>query len=146
MKLTKEEFKKINEKHSEKSPVLKNTIFSFLIGGTICLIAEIIRNILLVYFEADIVIMMLPVILIFISAFLTGIGVYDKIANVANCGTLIPITGFANAIVAPAIEFKSEGYVAGTAVKMFTVAGPVLVFGAGAAFIYGVIYYIGGLF
>ena len=82
------------------------------------------------------------IIMVFIGAFLTGIGVYDKIANFAGAGTVVPITGFANSIVAPAIEFKSEGYILGIGAKMFTIAGPVLVYGISSSFLVGLIYFL----
>ncbi len=87
----------------------------------------------------------LPIIMIFIGALLTGFGVYDKIASFGGAGTVVPITGFSNAVVSPAIEFKKEGFVFGVAAKMFTIAGPVLVYGIGTSVIIGIIYYILGL-
>ena len=86
------------------------------------------------------------IVLIFLGALLTGLGVYDKLANIAGAGTLVPITGFANAVVSPALEFKTEGYVTGTAAKMFIISGPVIVFGLSASVVYGVIYWIVSFF
>ena len=86
--------------------------------------------------------MILPIIMVFLGALLTGVGIYDKIASYAGAGTIVPITGFSNAVVAPAIEFKKEGFVFGVAAKMFTIAGPVLVYGIGSSVIIVIIYYI----
>ena len=86
--------------------------------------------------------MLLPIIMVFLGALLTGVGIYDKIASYGGAGTVVPITGFSNAIVAPAIEFKQEGFIFGVAAKMFTIAGPVLVYGIGSSVIIGIIYYI----
>ena len=138
--------KKFNELKDEIQPkpkVFRNCINAFWIGGVICLVGEFIRKILLRYnIPEEQVAIWLPIIMIFIGALLTGIGVYDKIASLAGAGTLVPITGFSNAIVSPAIEFKSEGFIAGVGVKMFTIAGPVLVYGISSSVVVGIIYYI----
>ena len=109
-----------------------------------CDIAEpIFNNVFLSYgVSPDDVGTYVAVVMVFIGAFLTGIGIYDKIANFAGAGTVVPITGFANSIVAPAIEFKSEGYVFGVGAKMFTIAGPVLVYGISTSVIVGLIYFL----
>ena len=113
---------------------------AFLIGGAICCVGQAIKNgWLAAGLTEDIASTATSITLIFIGALLTGLGVYDRIAKVAGAGTLVPITGFANAVVAPALEFKSEGAVTGTAAKMFIIAGPVIVFGTVASVVYGII-------
>ena len=117
-------------------------IKAFIVGGLICVIGQFFNN----YFlskgiSTDDVGTYVSIVMIFIGALLTGIGVYDKIANFAGAGTVVPITGFSNSIVSPAMEFKKEGYVFGVAAKMFTIAGPVLVYGIGSSWIVGLIYY-----
>lgn len=120
---------------------------AFLIGGTICTIGEGLLN-LYAYLglNEEHAAAVTSMTLIFISALLTGFEVYDRIAQHGGAGTLVPITGFANAVVSPAIDFKSEGYVLGLGAKMFVIAGPVIVYGVSASVLYGIIYYIVGLF
>ncbi|AEE91520.1 stage V sporulation protein AC [Tepidanaerobacter acetatoxydans Re1] len=126
-----------------KPPILKNVIAAFAVGGTICAIGQVILN----FFVSR---GMTPeqagaptsISMIFLGALLTGLGVYDKIGKFAGAGSVVPITGFANSIVSPAMEFKREGYVFGVAAKMFAVAGPVLVYGINSATIIGLIYYL----
>ncbi|MDY6012289.1 stage V sporulation protein AC [Clostridium sp.] len=139
---------KILSKESEPKPQLtKNCIRAFLVGGFICDIGELISNIFLqLGFQKDQVSSISVIIMVFLGALLTGVGIYDKIASYAGAGTVVPITGFANAIVAPAIEFKKEGFVFGVAAKIFTIAGPVLVYGIGSSVIIGFIYYLKNLF
>lgn len=140
-------FQVLTEKNKPKPKIFKNCILAFVVGGAICTIGEFIQETLLKYgVPEDDVKIWLPVIMVFLGALLTGIGIYDKIATFGGGGTVVPITGFANAIVAPAIEFKKEGFVFGVASKMFTIAGPVLVYGIGSSVIIGLIYYIIGLF
>ena len=123
-------------------PLLK----CFVVGGIICTIGQFILNIMLRFgIDEEAAKQWLPIIMIFIGALLTGFGVYDKIASFGGAGTVVPITGFSNAVVSPAIEFKKEGFVFGVAAKMFTIAGPVLVYGIGTSVIIGIIYYILGL-
>ena len=116
-------------------------------GGVICVIGQLLME-LYKSFEWDekVVKMAVPVTLIFIAALLTGLRLFDKIAKHAGAGTLVPITGFANAVVAPAIEFKSEGFILGVGAKIFAIAGPVIVYGTVASVVYGVIYWITTLF
>ena len=119
---------------------------AFIVGGIICTIGQFILNIMLRFgMDEEAAKQWLPIIMIFIGALLTGFGVYDKIASFGGAGTVVPITGFSNAVVSPAIEFKKEGFVFGVAAKMFTIAGPVLVYGIGTSVIIGIIYYILGL-
>ena len=142
-KKVKKDFETLSNQMKPKPKIFKNCIMAFIIGGLICVIGEFIMNILLRFgVSKEDVSVWLPIIMIFIGAFLTGIGVYDKIANIAGAGTIVPITGFSNAIVSPAMEFKKEGFVMGVAAKMFTIAGPVLVYGIGTSIIIGFIDYI----
>ncbi len=148
MNVKKEDYKKYVERISPKSPILKDCIWAFLVGGGICCIGQ---GLLDVYQKA--VGMnekdagtLTAVTLVFIAALLTGIGVFDNVARHAGAGTLVPITGFANSVVSPAIDSKAEGYIMGVGGKIFTVAGPVLLYGTVSGFIYGVVYWIMGLF
>ena len=147
MEVTGQEYRQMNKKVSPKSPVLLNCVKAFLIGGLICTIAEVIVELVSgTGMELKDARLVGSLSLIFLSVVLTGLTVYDKIAKHAGAGTLVPITGFANSIVASAIEFKSEGLVLGLGAKMFTIAGPVLVYGITASIVYGLILYILGLF
>ena len=146
----KTEFKTLVVKSKPKPKLLRNCIYAFIVGGLICDVGQFFYNILLNYgVPGDDSSVFVSIIMIFIGAFLTGIGVYDKIATFAGAGTVVPITGFSNSIVAPAMEFKKEGYVFGVASKMFIIAGPVLVYGISSSVIVGLIYYfinLGGRF
>ena len=132
------------EKEVEPKPqIVKNCIRAFLVGGLICDLGQIIMTVLKNYdFSKDEIGAITSICMVFLGALLTGVGIYDKIAAYAGEGTVVPITGFSNAIVAPAIEFKKEGFVFGVAAKMFTIAGPVLVYGIGSSVIVGIVYYI----
>ena len=133
----------MNKKASPKSPVLKNCLWAFFVGGFICMLGQVVTNLCQnAGLEQTDARMVASISLIFISMVLTGFQVYDNIAKHAGAGTLVPITGFANSIVSPAIEFKSEGYVTGLGAKMFTIAGPVLVYGIVTSIVYGLIYYV----
>ena len=142
---TPDEYAKMVDKASKDSPHLKNLVKAFLIGGLICAIGEGLR---MIYMKMGLTTedagAMVSVTLIGISALLTGLGVYDKIAKAGGAGSLVPITGFANAMVSPALEFRAEGLILGTAVKLFAIAGPVLVYGTTASFVYGVLLCIFG--
>ena len=142
------EDKKIYEKYAngraEKSPCAKNCIKAFLIGGAICCAAQGLKALYQLFFSEKDAGSMVSVTLIFITALLTGIGVFDNIAKHAGAGTLVPITGFANSVVSPAIEFKAEGWVTGVGAKIFTIAGPVIAFGTLASFVWGVVYWLVG--
>lgn len=142
-----EEYKKIIKELSPKSKVLKNSAKAFLFGGLICLIGELLAS-LYFYLGASEknAYLLVTVSLIFLASLLTGLGVFDKIARHAGAGTLVPVTGFANAVVSPAIDTKSEGYILGVGAKIFTVAGPVILFAVLSGTLYGVIYYLTGLF
>ena len=140
-------FEALTKEIEPKPKIIKNCIMAFLVGGTICEIGQVITYVLrnLDYSKEDIS-AITSVIMVFLGALLTAVGIYNKIANFAGAGTVVPITGFANAVVAPAIEFKKEGFVFGVAAKMFTIAGPVLVYGIGTSVIIGIIYYVINLF
>lgn len=141
--ITEKEYAKMTEKASPPSPIVKNCIFAFITGGAICTLGQFLCNL---YQQWGLTLSMarcgVSVSLIFLSASLTALGLFDNIARFAGAGTLVPITGFANAVVSPAMEFKSEGLITGLGVKTFTIAGPVLVFGVSAATIYGLIFWI----
>jgi len=132
----------VNSK-SPKSNIAKNCLMAFLVGGTICTIGQLINNIAKNYYNLskDDASTFTAIILIFLGALLTGLGVYDDIGKRAGAGSIVPITGFANSIVAPALEFKREGYVFGVGAKLFSIAGPVLVYGISSSVIAGLIYY-----
>lgn len=132
----------INQK-SPNSPIFKNCFNAFWVGGLICLIGQLISE-FCKYRGLDTMISgtIVSIILIGISAFLTGLNIFNKIGKFAGAGSLVPITGFANSIVSPAMEYKSEGYVMGVGAKMFTVAGPVLVYGISSSILVGLIYFI----
>ena len=140
------EKKELIKKHSPKSPLLKNCSLAFLFGGLICSIGEALFILFsgLVNDEKT-ALTLVTVSLILLGAFLTAIGVFDKIARFAGAGTLVPVTGFSNAVVSEAMDSKSEGMILGVGSKIFTVAGPVIVYGLLSGVIYGVIYYLYGI-
>ena len=132
---------------SPPSPKSRDFICAFLVGGLICTLGQALYDVFVMLdLSSKESRATVSVSLIFIAAVLTGIGVFDRIAKFAGAGTLVPITGFANAIVSPAIEYKNEGWVLGLGAKMFTIAGPVIVYGTVASVIYGIIYWITTLF
>ena len=145
MNMSKKEYNRYVARLAQKSPLGKDLLRSFLVGGLICVIGQLILNgfTALDLSEQDAA-AATSVSLVFLSAVLTGLSVYDDIAKFAGAGTLVPITGFANAVVSPAIEFKAEGFVTGMAAKMFIIAGPVIVFGTVASVLYGLILVIFG--
>ena len=146
MKMTKEEYRAYAESRMPRSRVRRNCLRAFLVGGTICSLGQAFIEIYTALgLEKDAAGAACSVTLIFIGAVLTGLGVYDKIAKFAGAGTLVPITGFSNSVVAPALEFKTEGLVLGTAAKMFIISGPVIVFGTAASVVYGIILFLTGL-
>lgn len=141
------EYDKIVKKNSPKSKLFTNCIKAFLIGGAICTLGQILFNLYMrLGLDEKMSKTLVSVSLIFLGILLTAVGVYDKIAKHGGAGTLVPITGFANAVSSPAIEFKSEGYISGLGAKLFIIAGPVIVYGVSASIIYGVIYWITTLF
>lgn len=136
------------EKRLPKTKFFPSIIYAFLIGGAICCLGQGIYDILAIIFPSltkDALQAYMLVVLIFIASFLTGIGVYDRIGAFAGAGSIVPITGFSNSIASPALEFKNEGIIFGLSVKMFSVAGPVIVNGVVGSVIVGLIYYIAGL-
>ena len=143
MNISNDEYKKYADKSARKSPCAKNCVHAFLVGGLICTIAEALGA-LYGYWGApeDEAKIYASVTLIFVAALLTGIGVFDNIAKFAGAGTLVPITGFANSVVSPAIDNKAEGWVLGVGAKIFTISGPVILYGTLSGAIYGVIYWI----
>lgn len=147
MSTTGKEYDKMAKRASPNSPVFLNCLKAFLIGGTICLFGQILNYLFKkAGFNDEYVKALTPSVIIILTAILTGIGIFDKIAKHAGAGTIVPITGFANSVVSPALEFKAEGIVLGTGAKIFTVAGPVIAYGTAAAVIYGIIAYIFGLY
>jgi len=147
MKQTKETYKKIVDEYTPKNKLLKNCVLAFIFGGAICTFGELIKNILMNFsFSADDAGAMTSVILIALTALLTGIGIYDKLGKYGGAGMIVPITGFANSVVAPTLEFKREGYVLGSASKIFTLAGPVLLFGYSSSMLVGLISYFIDMF
>ena len=145
--MTEREYGKIVQEMAPKSPVWKDCINAFWIGGLICTLGQLLMNgytaLGLDKTDAGTAVSMT---LVALSALLTGLSLYDNIAKHAGAGTLVPITGFANAIAAPAVEFKTEGFILGVGAKMFTIAGPVIVYGVFASVVYGLIYWITTLF
>lgn len=148
MNMSDKDYEQLVLKNAEKSKIWRNTLYAFLIGGLICTIGELILKFIqsLNIVAKEDASTIVSISMIFLSALLTGLKAYDNIAKVAGAGTLVPITGFANAIVAPAMEFKTEGYILGMGAKMFTIAGPVIVFGTIASVLYGIILFIIKLF
>ena len=139
----KENYQKYVDKKTPNSPILKNCFNAFWVGGLICSIGQIIMSVCKSKgLSQELSSTIVSITLIALSAFLTGLNIFNKIGKFAGAGSLIPITGFANSIVSPAMEYKSEGYVMGVGGKMFTVAGPVLVFGISASIIIGLVYMI----
>ena len=141
--MTEREYGKLVDSMAPKSPMRKDCINAFWIGGLICAIGQLIMNgfVALGLDKTDAG-TATSMTLVALSALLTGLSLYDDIAKHAGAGTLVPITGFANSIAAPAVEFKTEGFVLGVGAKMFTIAGPVIVYGVSASVIYGIIYWL----
>lgn len=146
MEMTPQEYQQYVQSMAKKSPIVKDTLLAFVIGGAICVLGQLIQN---GWAAAGLSKQAsgtaTSCTLVFLSALLTGLNLYNKIARYGGAGTLVPITGFANAVVSPAIDFKSEGFVTGMAAKMFLVAGPVIVFGTIASVLYGIAILLFGL-
>ena len=136
-----EAYRKEVARRMPKSPAALQGVKAFAVGGLICVLGQGIRDLAILLFsvESDDASTVASMILIFLTALLTGIGVFDRIASFAGAGTVVPITGFANSIVAPAMEYRPEGFVLGVGAKMFTIAGPVLVYGIAASVVVGLI-------
>jgi stage V sporulation protein AC len=140
MKMSHQEYARHVDDRSPKSPLFKNALYAFLIGGLICAGGQGLTALYeTLGLEKNLVKAAVPMTLIFLGVLLTALGVYDKLARRAGAGTLVPITGFANAVASPAMEFRSEGLILGLSARMFVVAGPVIVFGVAASVIYGLI-------
>ncbi|MBQ3504670.1 MAG: stage V sporulation protein AC [Oscillospiraceae bacterium] len=144
--MTEKQYGKLVQEHSPHSPIVKDCLFAFVIGGAICTLGQVLFNLYTRYISEDASGTAVSMTLVALSALLTGLSLYDNIAKYAGAGTLVPITGFANAIASPAIEFKTEGFILGVGAKMFTIAGPVIVYGVSASVVYGIIYWITTLF
>ena len=145
--MTEKEYAKLVQDMAPKSPIIKDCLNAFWIGGLICTLGQLIMNgYLALGLDKEKAGTAMSMTLVFISALLTGLSLYDNIAKHAGAGTLVPITGFANAISSAAVEFKTEGFILGVGAKMFTIAGPVIVYGISASAIYGLIYWITTLF
>ncbi len=141
--MNQDSYKYYSTHRAKSSPILKDCIFAFLFGGGICTFAEFLFNFYSGVFKAETTSrLMVSMTLIFLTCLLSGLGIFPKIAKHAGAGTLVPITGFANAVVSPAIDYKAEGFVLGLGAKMFIIAGPVIVYGVVASVVYGIIYWI----
>ena len=148
MNINKLEYQKYAKAHAPKSPIFKDCLWAFAVGGFICLLSQIFRSVYMRFLslKVDDASALASITLAAIAILLTSLGVFDNIAKHAGAGTLVPITGFANAVASPAIDSRSEGFVLGVGVKIFTVAGPVLLYGTLTGVLYGCIYYISTLF
>lgn len=146
MKMTNEEYGEYVKKKSPPSPLWPDMLRAFAVGGLICCLGQAIGDgAAALGFSKDDSATVTAIVLVFLGALLTGLGVYDDMARFGGAGTLVPITGFANAVVSPALEFKAEGLVLGTAAKMFAIAGPVIVYGISASVVYGIALVLLGL-
>ena len=145
--MTEREYGRLVKEMSPQSPMWKDCLAAFIIGGLICTLGQCFMNLYAkIGLDKEMAGTAASMTLVGISAFLTGLSLYDNIAKHAGAGTLVPITGFANSIAAPAVEFKTEGFILGVGAKMFTIAGPVIVYGVSASVVYGFIYSITTLF
>lgn len=141
MKISSLQYSELVKKYSPNSRLWFDTLNAFWTGGLICVLGQLALNGWgLLGLNQDTASIATAISMVFLGALLTGIGIYDRIAKIAGAGTVVPITGFANSVVSPAMEFKTEGFVMGVSAKMFTIAGPVLVYGVGASVIYGILY------
>ena len=140
MEMTNEEYREYAKRRAPRSNTRLNALKAFLMGGLICCVGQFLLNLYAAAgLDREAAGTACSVTLVLLAALLTGLGVYDDLAKLGGAGTLVPITGFANAVAAPALEFKTEGLVTGTAAKMFVIAGPVIVFGVGSSVIYGLL-------
>ena len=145
--MTEKEYRKLVDEISPKSPIGKDCLGAFLVGGIICTIGQFFINYYTrIGLDKEAAGTAASMTLVVMSAVLTGLSLYDNIAKFAGAGTLVPITGFANSITAPAVEFKTEGFILGVGAKMFTIAGPVIVYGLFASVVYGLIYWLSTIF
>jgi stage V sporulation protein AC len=134
------------QKNAPSPPLLKNVLWAFFVGGAICVIGQAVQNYIMATWDLSTKEAAGPTaaVMVFLGAFFTGLGIYDELGQRAGAGSIVPITGFANSIVAPAMEFKREGYVFGVGAKMFVIAGPVIVYGTVTAVIIGIVRYLIG--
>ena len=145
--MTEREYGKMVDRMAPKSPILKNCLKAFVVGGLICLLGQVIMELYQTWgVSKENSATGASMTLVALSALFTGLSLYDNLAKHAGAGTLVPITGFANAVSSAAIEFKTEGFILGVGAKMFTIAGPVIVYGVSASVVYGLIYWITTLF
>ena len=146
MNMDSQTYKKFTKVHAPKSPIGKDCFRAFWVGGLICAFAEaLLHGYQALEMTEENAKTLVPITLIFLAALFTGIGIFDDIARFAGAGTLVPITGFANAMASPAIDDKSEGLVMGVGAQMFTIAGPVIVYGVLTSVLYGVVYWLCGV-
>ena len=142
-----DEYKRLTKELSPKSKNFKNSAKAFLFGGGICFLGELLASLFLYLgLDTKTAYTLVTVTLVLVAAILTGLGIFDKIARHAGAGTLVPVTGFANAVVSPAIDTRSEGFILGVGAKIFTIAGPVILFAVLSGTVYGVIYFVVNLF
>ena len=144
--MTEKEYGRLVEEMSPKSPKWRDCILAFAVGGLICTLGQFFVNFYGRWMDKESAGTAASMTLVALSALMTGLSVYDDLAKHAGAGTLVPITGFANAVAAPAVEFKTEGFVLGVGAKMFTIAGPVIVYGVAASVVYGFVYWLMQLF
>lgn len=143
MDMSNKDYDKFVQARAQKSPIVKDCLFAFVIGGAICVLGQAIMDgFTALGLDKTDAGTATSVSLVALSALLTGLNLYNKLGRFGGAGTLVPITGFANAVVSPAMDFKTEGFITGMAAKMFTVAGPVIVFGVSASVVYGIVYWI----
>lgn len=144
--MNKQKYNEYLQKITPDSPIVKDCILAFVVGGLICCVGQGISQLLGNWLHKEEVRLWLPIIMVFLGALFTALGVYDKLGKYAGGGSIIPITGFSNSITSAAMEFKQEGWILGLGAKIFTIAGPVIAYGTVASVIYGVIYWITTLF
>ena len=147
MKISSLQYDRLAKEYSPNSHIWVDTLNAFWTGGLICVLGQLVLNGWGALGLSDgLSATATAVTMVFLGALLTGLGIYDRIAKVAGAGTIVPITGFANSVVSPAMEFKTEGFVMGVSAKLFTIAGPVLVYGVGASVLYGIVYCVSRFF
>ena len=143
MDMSPREYQAYIKKKQEPSPLVKNVVIAFVVGGAICVLGQLLTNgFKSMGLDTEDAGTATSISLVFLSAVLTALGLYHRLARFAGAGTLVPITGFANSVVSPAIDYRAEGIITGTAIKMFTIAGPVIVFGTAASALYGLVLWL----
>ena len=137
---TAQDYQSLVKKHHPANSKLKNFLLAYLFGGSICLLGQLINNLLIAFnIQSEQASTLATMVLILIGGILTGLGIYDELAQIAGAGTIVPITGFANAVVSPALEYKQEGYILGTGAQVYSIVGPVLTYGMLTAMLVGVL-------